>query len=499
MPNTVALVAQTVLATVITLVQVKILANFLSRETFGLFASLRGFSLLIAMVAANGLPQLLVRWLPVQEARGDRAAAVRLATTGLALAGLFFAVLYVVVERHRTFFVGFVSNDILEEGFFVWFYITTAGVLLKQVVYGGLNGLRRLVVQVVLELVTLSAVLAWIVIDRDQLSLVRLFTILGAINGVTAGAGVIVFLGLIAATPRVSATSDTRPAPGFAEYRSYYLWAALLSVIALAFTDVDRYLVSRVLALEVVALFHIAARVTRLANRALAIPNLAFQPEITRLDTEGRSAAIAPATRIFLKFNILVSVWLTFAIGLFGRDIIVLVASADYLEATPALVILALSLPLTTMTAPFTTVMRALDQVKTALVVDLAWALTYVGLMFALGAVWGLIGVTVAQAVACALQLVLAVTLSRLAIGLSFVLRVFVRVVAIGALTFWPTALVGGILGGDVGLVHEIIAFVVGCFVFQRLVRATKVFEEDERSTLESMLPAPVSMAARWL
>ena len=65
--NTVALIVQTVVATVVTLVQVKILSNSLSKDTFGLFVSLRGLSLLISMLAANGLPALLVRFLPAYE------------------------------------------------------------------------------------------------------------------------------------------------------------------------------------------------------------------------------------------------------------------------------------------------------------------------------------------------------------------------------------------------------------------------------------------------
>ena len=69
--NTVALVFQTTLATLITLAQVKILANHLPQGEFGLFASMRGLSLLVSMIAANGLPQLLVRYLPTREADGD--------------------------------------------------------------------------------------------------------------------------------------------------------------------------------------------------------------------------------------------------------------------------------------------------------------------------------------------------------------------------------------------------------------------------------------------
>ncbi len=93
-PNTVALVFQTVAATLLTLLQVKLLANYLSQETFGLFASMRGLSLLLATLAAHGLPQLLVRFIPVHESRRERSAALRLVAgcSLLSLAGLAIAI-----------------------------------------------------------------------------------------------------------------------------------------------------------------------------------------------------------------------------------------------------------------------------------------------------------------------------------------------------------------------------------------------------------------------
>ena len=65
--NTIALAFQTGMATVLTLLQVKILATHLPQAEFGLFASLRGLSLFLSLLAANGIPQLLVRFLPAHE------------------------------------------------------------------------------------------------------------------------------------------------------------------------------------------------------------------------------------------------------------------------------------------------------------------------------------------------------------------------------------------------------------------------------------------------
>ncbi len=179
LPNTVALVVQTMVATLITLAQVKILANYLSQETFGLFASLRGFSLLLTIIAANGLPPLLVRYLPNHEARGERVHALRLSVACVVSSIALLAGLAAVVQLLRPWLLAFTDTALLDTEFLLWFYAMTLGVMLKTVVYGGLNGLRRFGSQVALETVSLLAILLWILSARDHLSLLLLFKIFG--------------------------------------------------------------------------------------------------------------------------------------------------------------------------------------------------------------------------------------------------------------------------------------------------------------------------------
>ena len=106
-----------------------------------------------------------------------------------------------VTYRYRDLLLGFAMPAGLTGGFFFWFYATTAGVLVKQIVYGALGGLRRLPVQVGLEMATLCAILVWITLDRNDLSLLLLFRIMGYVHLVTAGAGVIAFFALPSALP----------------------------------------------------------------------------------------------------------------------------------------------------------------------------------------------------------------------------------------------------------------------------------------------------------
>ena len=83
--NTVAMVFYTAVSTILTLLQVKLLAEYMPREGFGLFASLRGFSLLLAMISSNGLPALLVRFFPRHESDRNRSAAIRLCLFSLVI------------------------------------------------------------------------------------------------------------------------------------------------------------------------------------------------------------------------------------------------------------------------------------------------------------------------------------------------------------------------------------------------------------------------------
>ncbi len=490
--NTVALVFQTIAATLLTLLQIKLLAAYLPKDAFGLFASLRGLSLLLATLAAHGLPQLLVRFIPVHESRreGRRAARLAAASLGWSCAGLVVACAAATAVGRWAF--RFVPPAELTTDLFVWFYATTLGVMLKLVIYGGLNGLRRLAAQVMLETLSLLAVLAWFFIDRDRLTLTHLFEILGVVNLLTVVLALPVLFGPLNRAARPEAgTGAAQGRDHGTEYKGYLGWAVGLSLVAVAFSDADRYLLAQVLSLELLAAFHIGARVGRLANRLLGVANLAFQPEVTRLDTEGRETRVVQSTRIFLKFNSIFAVSMTAFLIVFARELIILVSSESYVSAVPLLVILALSLPLTTMTAPVTSVMKALDQVRGALWCDLAWAVCYVGLVLALTPAFGLIGVGVAQLVACAVQLVVALRLSRIPIGMREILRLGSKLILAGGASFLPAfaapVIVNG-MGFAAAITVKAILFAGGALVFRRLTRALKILDGEERSTLAGML-----------
>lgn len=501
--NTAALGVSTIITTFLTLAQVKILTAFLPPESFGLFAALRGFSLLVALVAANGFPQLLVRFLPFHESRGRLTDAIVLSGVCFLVPLFLLTVFVFIIEAHRGFFFDLpqafaLNGDGSAGALFLWVYITTLGVTLKLVLYGGFNGLRRLPSQVTLELTSLVVQVAWIYLWRDELTLTRLFVVLGVTSLAPCAVGLPWYFFSLSRDVSPREREDAGAGGDSAGYREYWWGAAGLSLVAVAFTDVDRYVLSRVLVLEVLSQFHVGSRLLRLTNRFLAVPLLAFQPEVTRLDAERRGEAIETSTRVYFKFSASVAVLAALALWALAPEAIRLVANAQYDGAIPLLRILVLSIPLAAMTAPLTAVMKALDRVKQALYCDLAWAVVYVSLLVLLGGAYGLIGAGLAQVIASLLQLALAVSLSRPRIGARFTLSVAARVAVAGLAAFVPLLVSVSFLGQSAAaLAAKVVLLALALPLFRAFSRLAGLFTPDERAALEAMTGA--SAWGRWV
>jgi O-antigen/teichoic acid export membrane protein len=176
----------------------------------------------------------------------------------------------------------------------------------------------------------------------------------------------------------------------------------------------------------------------------------------------------------------------------FSREIITMVTNREYLGVLPVLTILCLSLPLSTITAPITTVMKALDQVRGALYCDLGWALVYVSLLFTLGMRFGIIGVGVAHLCACLIQLALSIRISRLEIRSGFVCALAAKLGACGVAAFAPLlalAIAAGRGGAASGwfTVGKCVLAPPAFIVFQRVVRRAGILDAGERSMLRDM------------
>ncbi len=493
--NTVWLAVSTVVATGLTLAQMKILAANLPLALFGLFASLRGLSLLVSMLAANGFPQLLVRFLPEHAAHRAGARALRLSATSFtATAVLSAALLAGVWAFSGTLFrqapAGEVGGPLL-----AWFAVTTLAVALKLVLYGGFNGLRRFGSQTVVETLSLAAQVAWMAAVADALTLTRLFEI----TGVTSLATVLVALPWYLRGLRHDAGSaSTQAAPAARdEYLHYWGGAVGLSLVAIAFTDADRWVLSNVLALEALSLFHVASRIARLANRFIAIPVLAFQPEATRMQAEGRPEALELSVRTFLKTNILLAVLATAGIMVYATPLIELASSREFAGARTTLWLLAASTPITAMTASLTAVMKALDGIRAAFFCDLAWALVYLAGMLTLTPRLGVEGTGVALLLACGVQALLAFRLAVIRPRTGVALAALLRSLACAAAAFLPAVVAFAL---QAPLLVVLLLAPPAVWIYLRLSRWIGVLAPDERARLRQVVSGGrMSALAGWI
>jgi O-antigen/teichoic acid export membrane protein len=252
---------------------------------------------------------------------------------------------------------------------------------------------------------------------------------------------------------------------------------------------------SNVLALEALSLFHVASRVSRLANRFIALPVLAFQPEVTRVASEGRTDVVASSTRAFFKASVAASVFAAAAIAAYSSDLILLASNRDFLGARPTLWLLAASIPLSAMTAPLTAVMKALDGVRAALACDLVWACVYITLLLALAGPVGVAGAGVAQLVACAAQLALAARLASVKPRVADVASALAKATVCAAAAFAPVAMVE-ILRAPRALAW--LLAIPAVWIYLRAARRLRIFDADERARLSQALPG-AGLAARRL
>jgi O-antigen/teichoic acid export membrane protein len=263
----------------------------------------------------------------------------------------------------------------------------------------------------------------------------------------------------------------------------YWAGATGLTLVSIGFSDADRFLLSRMVALELLPLFHVGSRVMRLANRFLAVFVLSFRPEVTRLDAEGRPDQVSSSTRVFEKFNIAVSVLSATLIMLYAREIILVIVNAEYLDAVPLMVVMAFSLPLTAATAPLTSVMKGRDQIGGALACNVAWVTSYLVLLVSLTWAFGLMGAGAALTCACAVQLGFALWLSDLGMGgliSAALVRAVVSAVPAAAVVLAATAFDGWAL--------KLAAGVPAIVVYRLVAYRLGFFEPEERERLAALL-----------
>ncbi len=475
------------------ILQIKLFTLSLGREGYSLFLVLRGLAVLMAAVAVMGLPQLAQRFLPQVETRGERGRVLRSLALLLAGALVAFALVALLSGRFWAQLAGHFTAEHSGGDLFRETLLLALSLGLAELVSGFYQGLRRMGPMALAEILSLAGLTLHLFLMRE---------------GLHAGLAMNLFsawflartLALLVLLPRwLPRAGENRGGPPLRIDRrqllDYWLLSLPLRWLGLAYFELDRYVIGMVAALELVALFHVPARLVGVSKRFLAAPVLSFQTEVSRLYEERREGELATGLQLFLRGQLALSLWIAAALFLLGKPLLLLVSTGDYLSSLPLLGLLLITLPLGSLVAVLEAALRGLDGLRPVLLGNLFWALAYYGNLPWLIRELGLPGLGLAQLAAGALQAawVLSVgtrrrwlvgaapaLLSALGWGLAPALA------ALAAALAWPGR--AGLAPAPIGIVAGLVLLLLGALLVSR---GEGLLREEEKRWLLSRLPGP--------
>ena len=491
--NTAALAVAGLLQMVFTLVQLGVLSRYLGGERFGLYVALRGFSLLLTTVILVGFPQVLVRYLPSFQKRGRSGSA--------AAWFLFFSMAVIVLGMVLLFtmkrWIGIIPDSLAaSEDTARWMVLASIALALKLILYGGFSGLREMRLQMIFEVSFQILFTGLILLRLGSLDVKFLFTALFALNTLVWLAGLPVYMSILrkgfSAGEEEAAGGIVLPSPA-----GYWGSALALSYAALAFSDVDRFVMSSLLPVAAISVYHVASRINQLIKRFLGFPVVALQPELTRIYEEGRWDDLSGRIGLFTKASVMAALAITSVAAATGGEMIELISGSGYEGAYRILLVLLPTVPVAAFIAPLTAAMKGLHYMKWAVVCDLSWMVVYFAGLFILVPRIGLIGTAASQVAASAVQAFAAVMLSRreglyTRGGGPAMLRALAVSVAFGA---------GGAAACAAwGLPAAAACIVLVPFILRAAVKRLSLFDSAEAHTLMEMLRGrPGSRLVRWV
>jgi len=491
--NTVALAVAGAMQIVFTLVQLSMLSRHLGGERFGLYVALRGFSLLLTTVIIVGFPQVLVRYLPSFQRRGNRgAAAAWLLLFSAAVIALAAVLLYSAPR-----WAGLMPSSLsVPGGTLRWMVLASAALGLKLVLFGGFSGLREMRMQMIFELAFQVLLTAFVLVWRDRLGVEMLFKAMFVLNALTWAVGVPAYLLIM----RASFSHGEEGAAGgvvLPPLAGYWGSALALSYAALAFSDVDRFMMSSLLPIAAISVYHVASRINQLIKRFLGFPVVALQPELTRIYEEGRWDDLSGRIGLFTKASVTAALAIAAVAAAIGGVMISLISGPGYTGAYRLLLLLLPTVPAAAFIAPLTAAMKGLHYMKWAVVCDLSWMAVYFSGLFIIVPHAGLTGTAAAQLAASAVQAAVAVLLARReglfpGTGGAAMLR------ALGASIVFAAA--GAAACAAWGIPAAAACILLAPFLLRLAVRRLSLLDPGESGTLAAMISGrPGAGLVRWV
>ncbi|MDI6851150.1 MAG: hypothetical protein QMD82_04345 [bacterium] len=182
----------------------------------------------------------------------------------------------------------------------------------------------------------------------------------------------------------------------FRETREYWIYSLLTQILSPFFHFFDSLLIPIYLPYSELSLFQIARKLDMGAKQTLEVPLQLTAPIISFKRTdELLTKEFAEKYRAFRTFYFYLTLLWFLIFEFFGKNLILLVSTNQYLRAHPHLIVLSFSLLVSTLYATDATFARSTGNIKLFFYKDLVWVLTFLLAFITLTPKLDLLGVTI--------------------------------------------------------------------------------------------------------
>jgi O-antigen/teichoic acid export membrane protein len=390
--------------------QVKLLTRYLEPAEFGLYSSIFALGALLAAFAELGFSVVLPRYGARFEAEGRPAAFPKLVGAAIGLwfgAGVVLSTLLWLLALPAGPGTG---PGEVPPGLLLLGLAASLTFALRAFASAAFQGLRRMAPALLMELVYMTGLTAWFLVQGTRLDAGSVFVGF-LVFGLGAGGGGLLVFFLMSGRPRGAATAETAVAPPestrrlLREIAPFWVGAFLTTVVAIALESADRLLLAALVPLELVAAWHVAGRISLFLRKVLFVPQQVAGPELAFQWERGARDVLVDDLRLFARIEWLLGVLLAVGTALAARPAVLLVSNDRYEAAVPALTALAGALPILALQAPLTTFLRAAGRIGLTVTAELVWLVGSLVLGAALLPRFGLAGFGVGAIVAALLAL----------------------------------------------------------------------------------------------
>lgn len=372
--NTVALTSAQFSRILLSFVQLKILSVGLRPHDLGAYFTLNALAAILSCACQLGFPSVLTRFAAKYDVHAQKRALVKLTAlvAGISiLAGVLLMAVFVPLAGPVT--RGLYHGEIGAE-----LFLLAMGVLvltaIRGTIYALFDGLRRMEVGMLLETVFLAVVNALLYGYRHAFTLELVFWI-----RLWVSAGFLALtLALAAAALARLPYGGGRQEAVLPDIRTFWLGAIFGSLVAVALSYGDQFLISLFLSIEVVSVFAVATRVFQFYKVFLAVVPMALGPEITRQWERGRrDEVLSEILGVFTRGQWALSLFVAAtSIGMSGL-IIRVVSTAEYGRSAVVLSLLCASLPVISLYDSITTTMKSINRIRYSVLSDALWVASY--------------------------------------------------------------------------------------------------------------------------